>query len=428
MKFIAFFFLSAVCFGNVSAQARLMLNDNPYIVMNGNVYLVLANSNPNAITSMVAGVATSNYTDGRIISEGENNKVKWFAQAATGDYIIPFYYSTGMIPLRFNITSAGTEAVAGTAYFAASTWWTSANATWPSGSSLCGAATENDVMDRFWVIDCGAATGYSANPTATMRFYYRETAANTFEGELASGFTETDFQAQHWDASMAGACKWVTPPVGTAVPASNYVEVTGVNSFSPWALTNKNVPLPIELLAFTGECNDKRVILRWETASETNNDFFTVERSMDGGNFESIGVIHGAGNSNINNEYDFTDVQDFSNRPHILYYRLKQTDFDGMFSYSGIIAVQNCNIAGNGQVAIFIGSNNEILMSINSPADKRFNVSFYDETGRKVHSEIMNIKEGANIKMLNPQRLSTGIYFISLQNEEEVLTQKLFIH
>jgi hypothetical protein len=97
--------------------------------------------------------------------------------------------------------------------------------------------------------------------------------------------------------------------------------------------------LPIELLSFTSSCdNEMGIVLEWLTATELNNDFFTIERSIDAINFESIGEVQGQGNSAYQHTYYFRDM--ISNGG-ITYYRLKQTDFNGAFTYSEIIA-ENC--------------------------------------------------------------------------------------
>ena len=97
--------------------------------------------------------------------------------------------------------------------------------------------------------------------------------------------------------------------------------------------------LPIELLYFVGErttCGEN--VLLWETATETNNDKFIVEHSLDAINFTVIGEKQGSGNSMTNKKYSLTDANP---SPELNYYRLKQVDFNGEFNYSSITSIDN---------------------------------------------------------------------------------------
>ncbi len=104
------------------------------------------------------------------------------------------------------------------------------------------------------------------------------------------------------------------------------------------------IALPVELLFFNGKLENKTALLYWATASETNCDHYTIERSSDAINFISVGTVRGAGTSSSTLQYSFTD--DLQNvyqddQSQVFYYRLKQTDYDGHFEYSNIIALKN---------------------------------------------------------------------------------------
>lgn len=104
---------------------------------------------------------------------------------------------------------------------------------------------------------------------------------------------------------------------------------------------NCGVALPIELISFEAKLNtNNQVDIFWATASEQNNDFFTIERSTDGLNWEIVTTVAGAGNSINRIDYHAYDARPVSG---ISYYRLKQTDFDGAFEYSYIVSVFNGN-------------------------------------------------------------------------------------
>lgn len=96
--------------------------------------------------------------------------------------------------------------------------------------------------------------------------------------------------------------------------------------------------LPIELIEFDAEYSEDQTELYWKTATEINNDYFTVERSKDGEQWNKIEYVEGAGNSNEELQYEIKDEN-----PHagLNYYRLKQTDYDGKYSYSDIIFVDH---------------------------------------------------------------------------------------
>ncbi len=128
---------------------------------------------------------------------------------------------------------------------------------------------------------------------------------------------------------------------GTGAATAGSIKGGPVSTYSLYSLGTTNYvdnPLPIELLSFEAEAKDNFTVdLTWITASEQNNDFFTVERSQFGKQWEEVGIVKGAGNSNQILRYALTDNSPFGG---ISYYRLKQTDFNGSFTYSEIKVVQ----------------------------------------------------------------------------------------
>ena len=156
-----------------------------------------------------------------------------------------------------------------------------------------------------------------------------------------------------------------------------YAQVGNVN-----VSVNYNIidVLPIELSEFGAERRAGRdVEVQWSTASETNNEYFVIERSTDGYDWEARGTIPGSGNSTNLLEYDFTDL----NEERITtYYRLKQVDFDGEYSYSDVVAVGPANISSQAE-----------LLAYPNPSKGRFNVqsvkglqsiNLYDLNGRLI--------------------------------------------
>ncbi|MCB0642549.1 MAG: hypothetical protein KDC44_12960, partial [Phaeodactylibacter sp.] len=98
--------------------------------------------------------------------------------------------------------------------------------------------------------------------------------------------------------------------------------------------------VPVELRSFTGQTLEEGVLLKWITETETDNDFFSLERSFDGQSFTPISILAGAGTSLTPIEYAFLDREVLELGQNTVYYRLKQTDFDGAESFSEIIIVR----------------------------------------------------------------------------------------
>lgn len=119
----------------------------------------------------------------------------------------------------------------------------------------------------------------------------------------------------------------------------------GLASVGSWSLTitSQATLLPIDILSFTAKKQDKAVSLNWVTASELNNDYIELQKSADANQFETITTLKGAGTTNQKNFYTYLDKSPFDiknqSASNIVYYRLKQVDTDGKWTYSNIISV-----------------------------------------------------------------------------------------
>jgi len=128
----------------------------------------------------------------------------------------------------------------------------------------------------------------------------------------------------------------------TGSAATGTVTSSTTNTFSlnpspiTFASTSTLNPLPIQLIDFTAQSFGNKVQLNWATSSEFNNHYFTVQRSSDGIEFEKVGEVIGAGTTTVEKQYQLIDLTPKSG---ISYYRLKQTDYDGKFTFSDIISV-----------------------------------------------------------------------------------------
>lgn len=179
-------------------------------------------------------------------------------------------------------------------------------------------------------------------------------------------------------------------------------------------------PLPVELLAFNAYRNKDVVDIKWTTATETNNNFFSIERSKDGINFEVISIVAGSGNSSSIKNYSSTDPSPLNG---VSYYRLKQTDFDGNYKYSMIIPVKF-----NNEEVFFelIQNNNDNYIQYNYKCSKSTKalVSIYDSNGKQIKQEEVICSIGENNSRIFLSNLASGMYFITFLTEETIYRKK----
>ncbi len=177
--------------------------------------------------------------------------------------------------------------------------------------------------------------------------------------------------------------------------------------------------LPITLLHFAAAVTPEKLVRTdWRTATEINNDFFTVERSGDGFNFQAVGTISGAGNSTGVLDYAFVDDDP---KPGITYYRLRQTDFDGTSTLSIIRPVQIDDGSHFSLDAVY-RSDAGLELSYRAIAPY-LTVEILDLTGKRVFADLLANEEGRSI--IHPS-LARGTYLLRLSNNRESVVKKFF--
>jgi hypothetical protein len=182
----------------------------------------------------------------------------------------------------------------------------------------------------------------------------------------------------------------------------------GLIDFSEFTGLGNGSPLPVELLEFTALPENENVLLHWTTASEINNAWFEVERSKDAVNFETVLKQSGAGNSSLIRNYQDIDKSPFTG---ISYYRLKQVDFNGDFSYSEIVPV-NFDLNKLAVTSAFSGQENNLIVMFNRAVDEpQFNL--FDLSGKLVatHSDASN---GTQFT-IPTEVLQKGIYLLEIK-------------
>ena len=187
--------------------------------------------------------------------------------------------------------------------------------------------------------------------------------------------------------------------------------------------SNEPVPLPVEFVFFKGRLlEDGMVMLEWQTASEINNDRFEIQRIDANGEFETIGTVYGAGDSNELLDYHFKDKTPYRG---INYYRLKQIDFDGQFDYSALIMVDNDSFYKGLNVTVYPNpvSGDKIEMIINT-GDELTDVHLVlmDASGRILQKDIKQPQLGAGIYEMNFSNSEIGsglFYLVVVQGENK---------
>jgi len=179
----------------------------------------------------------------------------------------------------------------------------------------------------------------------------------------------------------------------------------------------------VNIVYFNAKMLNNKVLLEWATASETNNNYFEIQRSTDAIHFTTISKVNGAGNSNSIINYQYVDdINDLENK--IYYYRLNQVDFDGANEYSDIISIE---VLRNSDSYIRIGnSENNIVLLFSSNISGNYNIMVFDNSGRlaiEQHESINN----SNIIKINKQSLNNGLYSIIINHEDEIVTKKVVI-
>lgn len=170
-------------------------------------------------------------------------------------------------------------------------------------------------------------------------------------------------------------------------------------------------PLPIELISFAGSMSNGNATLTWKTLTETNNHFFTIERSLDGKTFQSVGEVQGSGTTKEQVSYAYVDYLPPS---AVLYYRLKQTDFDGAYTYSDVIRVNNAGL-GTQLVAMPnpVNSDESLIIRIrhHENVDMRtVHLRVYDIVGHEV--AISGEVENNELRIKFPDQ-RPGVYIIT---------------
>lgn len=286
----------------------------------------------------------------------------------------------------------------------------------PDGIRAVGLAANYDEMALQLSTPLVAGTSY------TISFWtYGETSFRVL-GNLEIGVSMNNSTFGNSVAVVSPASLAWTNHVITFTPTINATHVTvrnvldGVihwNHVDNFVIVN---PLAVELLSFEAKAIGERLVeLSWVTNTEQSNDYFTIEKSVDGIHWEQLGEFDASGESHVQKEYIEYDMNPFSG---ISYYRLSQTDFDGSIEYFDIRKVEFM-IEGTNDLKVYPNPTDNYL-SVEIQGTET--VKFYDIRGNDVTEKIDFIPNNNRIDC-ELHKLSAGVYIVQIGEKRATITK-----
>ena len=261
---------------------------------------------------------------------------------------------------------------------------------------------------EYWILDRGASSG-TATTTATVRLSYNTGRSGSITN--ASLLRVAKWNGTQWvDEGRSSTNNTGNNTSGTLSSSSN------VSSFSPFTLgssTNVN-PLPVKLLDFNAAALASNVNVKWTTTSEINNDYFNVEKSLDGKNWSVIGTVKGAGNTEALTNYNFVDANPVMG---MQYYRLQQNDINGEFTYSSIAPVKfSATVSSTLNIFPMPADN---FINVELPGVSEMSITIYNANGQKLYEAT-----SGNLQTIDIQDFNAGLYIIEVKADNNVVRSK----
>lgn len=217
----------------------------------------------------------------------------------------------------------------------------------------------------------------------------------------------------------------------TGVQVSVTVALTGTQDDEAQPLTSINAGncpglLPVELSKFTAATKGDQVKLEWTTQTEINNEGFEIQRSMNGRDFAKLDWVKGQGNASSAIDYNYTDKVSLNTQ---YYYRLKQIDYDGRYSFSDVRTVISKDDQG---VILHDISPNPISgalarVKVSANADEQLSFNVFDALGQLVVEQTISVTGGTNTYNLDVESLANGSYFVKLSGSNHASYKKIVI-
>jgi hypothetical protein len=301
-----------------------------------------------------------------------------------------------------------------------------------NGASSSGAVYDTRTVDNFAVgstngtfkyysfsfstdgLQNGAPDGIALSYNGTLIQFLSYEGSFTGVGGAAAGIISTNIGVSETNTGTAGTSLQL---IGTLSSGTMYSNLTWGGPIASTKGTANPTTLPISLTSFTGKAIDKSILLNWETASETNNDYYEILKSGNGKTFTAIGTVKGSGTTKDAKNYSLVDNNPAAGTN---YYQLVQYDFDGKSSKSDVIPV-NSSIA-NSSLTVYAAASS-VNVSINSANATDGTLQIFDITGKKLNETKLSLSKGFNTLSI-PLSLNSGIHVINFITSAEVINSK----
>ena len=264
-------------------------------------------------------------------------------------------------------------------------------------------------------------TRTSGTSDPLVRLYWEDGTRSDITDLTGNDLVVAHYTGGNWQSEGQGAVTG-TVAAGTVISSSTLTSLSPITFGSAFGFN----ALPVELLSFEAQVVGRGVELTWKTASENNNDYFTLLRSKDGETFEELAQISGAGNSSEPVTYTFSDEQPYQG---LNYYQLLQTDFDGNTTEAGLVLVRLPDNPLPLQIQTYPNPVQDEVRVVVAGLNALENVPVVvvDEFGRQYYQGKQQADDRGNLDFVIPDagNWRSGIYVISMLSEKGSIRAKV---
>ncbi len=309
---------------------------------------------------------------------------------------------------------------------------------------LAPALTENDLLDgmkkmHFYATqDSAAKIAFTINsqpvgsvfvgnnaPVITVN---TTTTASVTSIKIMYGIPGSGTSPVQIASSSAGTLTYTDNAISDLSTGYYYADITESDASrtitSPiWYTRDDNNTLPITLTSFFAINEKDKVTLKWTTASEHNNQLFTVQKYVEGyKDYVDVGSLPGKGNSSIALNYSIQDIQPTNG---LAYYRLMQKDFDGTTTYSNVVAV-NRNKLSKADFTLYPNPVDQVMnISLFDNKEESTQIEVFDMAGNMVIRQAISLKAGSQTVSLNMDKLKTAVYVVKINFDGQVVSRRV---